>query len=268
MLLTKTQCDRAQPNGRRIQNLYSVNGLRLQVGKNSGKSWVQRVYLNGRPGVLPWKVGVAGPEAARRKRRGPAHSGREVNFAGEASGRLRGARMVQIRLSPARPRRGGTQPHIRVAVDEIDAVSFAGTLDVGLFAIVYTDVDRHDMPTGVNVAATRRMAEVAKAPVDASGGVRSLADLKSLKALGFGRDELRAISGSALYAGTLDFGAALPWLLEKIDATQSFPGRDVSYGKIIVLCRQLFLSYSSHGTSEMQARYVVVPDCTTPISCL
>ena len=105
-------------------------------------------------------------------------------------------------------------------VNEVDAVAFAGALDVDLFAIVYTDVGRDGMLTGVNVAATRRMAGAAKAPIIASGGVRSLADLEALNGLGLGPDELLgAISGSALYEGTLDFGVAARWLLEQADAS-------------------------------------------------
>jgi len=90
---------------------------------------------------------------------------------------------------------------------EVDALDFVGSLGgIGLFAIVYTDIRRDGMLTGVNATATRRVAEAASVPVIASGGVRSLDDLSSLKALGLASEKLiGVISGSALYEGTLDF---------------------------------------------------------------
>ena len=98
-------------------------------------------------------------------------------------------------------------------LNEVDAVAFAGGLDVDLFAIVYTDVSRDGMLAGVNVRATARIARAAKVPIIASGGVRSLDDLRALADLGFGPDRLLgAISGSALYEGSLDFGSAHRWL--------------------------------------------------------
>ena len=90
---------------------------------------------------------------------------------------------------------------------DIDAVDFLAGLDgVDLFAIVYTDIARDGMLTGVNVSATRRILSASRVPVIASGGVRNLDDLRALKDLPLGDDRLLgAISGSALYEGTLDF---------------------------------------------------------------
>ena len=91
---------------------------------------------------------------------------------------------------------------------DIDAAAFVATLGtLPLFAIVYTDVARDGMLSGVNVVATERLAATARVPVIASGGVRSLADLEALRTLGLGAALLGAISGSALYEGTLDFRA-------------------------------------------------------------
>lgn len=89
----------------------------------------------------------------------------------------------------------------------VDVLAFAEDIrELDLFAIVYTDVARDGMLSGVNAPATRRLAEVAGAPVIASGGVRNLDDLRALKALDLGAKRLLgAISGSALYEGTLDF---------------------------------------------------------------
>ena len=95
------------------------------------------------------------------------------------------------------------------AGSDFDAVDFARSLrGIDLFAIVFTDIGRDGMLAGVNAAATMRMAATADVPLIASGGIRDLDDLRKLKALGLGIDQLLgAISGSALYEGTLDFGA-------------------------------------------------------------
>ncbi len=90
------------------------------------------------------------------------------------------------------------------------AVAFAewaGHLPIA--AIVYTDIERDGMLTGVNAAATVTLAEAAGVPVIASGGVSDLADLTALKAAfrGSSGTLLGAITGRAIYAGTLDFRA-------------------------------------------------------------
>lgn len=93
---------------------------------------------------------------------------------------------------------------------DVDAAAFVAgiaTHGLALFAIVYTDVARDGMLSGVDAAATARLATTAPVPVIASGGVRSLADLQALRALGLGAALFGTISGSALYEGTLDFAA-------------------------------------------------------------
>jgi phosphoribosylformimino-5-aminoimidazole carboxamide ribotide isomerase len=89
----------------------------------------------------------------------------------------------------------------------LDFARWAGS--VGIFAIVYTDIDRDGMLTGVNVSATLEIAAAAGVPVIASGGVANLDDLHALKAAAAERDGalLGAITGRAIYEGTLDFSA-------------------------------------------------------------
>lgn len=91
-----------------------------------------------------------------------------------------------------------------------EAVAFArwaGSLD--LAAIVYTDIDRDGMLSGVNTASTVALAEATRVPVIASGGVSDLDDLRRLTAAFEGSSGrlLGAITGRAIYAGTLDFRA-------------------------------------------------------------
>lgn len=76
----------------------------------------------------------------------------------------------------------------------------------GVSAIVYTDIERDGMLGGVNLEATLAVA-AAGIPVIASGGVTDLADIRALKAVA-ARGILGAITGRAIYEGTLDLAAA------------------------------------------------------------
>lgn len=92
------------------------------------------------------------------------------------------------------------------AVSSTDAVELVGNLGgIDIFAIIYTDIARDGMLSGPNTEATQHVAEAAPVPVVASGGVKDLDDLRALKTLRAGL--LGAISGAALYQGTLDFRA-------------------------------------------------------------
>jgi len=77
----------------------------------------------------------------------------------------------------------------------------------GVEAIVYTDIGRDGMLSGVNVEATVRLARELKIPVIASGGVASIADIEKLCAVESEGVE-GAILGRALYEGAIDFRAA------------------------------------------------------------
>ena len=92
---------------------------------------------------------------------------------------------------------------------DVDALDLARALcSEAVFAVVFTDVARDGMLTGVNAAATAAMARAAQSPVIASGGVRNLDDLTRLVEMKLPPDALLgAITGSALYEGTLDFEA-------------------------------------------------------------
>jgi len=75
-------------------------------------------------------------------------------------------------------------------------------------ALIYTDISRDGVKRGVNLTATRALAEAIDLPVIASGGVSSLDDIKALlplEPLGV----VGVIVGRALYDGNLDLAAAL-----------------------------------------------------------
>ncbi len=99
----------------------------------------------------------------------------------------------------------------RVAVDGWSKLSTHDVIDLarhfeqdGVEAIVYTDISRDGMLSGVNVDATVRLARSIHIPVIASGGIRTLDDVRALCQVA---DEgvTGAITGRAIYEGTLDF---------------------------------------------------------------
>ena len=77
----------------------------------------------------------------------------------------------------------------------------------GVEAIVFTDIGRDGMMSGVNVDSTVRLAQSITIPVIASGGITNMEDIRALCAVS---DEgiMGAITGRALYEGELDLAAA------------------------------------------------------------
>ncbi|MBY0269775.1 MAG: 1-(5-phosphoribosyl)-5-[(5-phosphoribosylamino)methylideneamino]imidazole-4-carboxamide isomerase [Burkholderiales bacterium] len=79
--------------------------------------------------------------------------------------------------------------------------------DYGVEAVIYTDIGRDGMLTGVNIDATVALARQLNVPVIASGGITDLEDVKKLCAVE-AEGITGAITGRAVYQGTLDFRAA------------------------------------------------------------
>jgi phosphoribosylformimino-5-aminoimidazole carboxamide ribotide isomerase len=80
--------------------------------------------------------------------------------------------------------------------------------DYGVEAVIYTDIGRDGMMTGVNIEATVRLAQALAIPVIASGGLNSLDDVRKLCAVE-GEGITGAITGRAIYEGKLDFAEAV-----------------------------------------------------------
>ncbi len=99
----------------------------------------------------------------------------------------------------------------KVAVDGWSKLSNHDAADLaqhfeqdGVEAIVYTDISRDGMMSGINIPATVSLARAINIPVIASGGITSIDDVRALCAVA---DEgiMGAITGRAIYEGTLDF---------------------------------------------------------------
>ncbi len=79
--------------------------------------------------------------------------------------------------------------------------------DYGVEAVLYTDIGRDGMLTGVNIDATVKLAQALTIPVIASGGLNDLDDVKRLMAVE-SEGIMGAITGRAIYEGKLDFRKA------------------------------------------------------------
>jgi len=80
--------------------------------------------------------------------------------------------------------------------------------DYGVEAVIYTDIGRDGMLTGVNIEATVRLAQALTVPVIASGGLNSIDDVRALMAVE-NEGIAGCIAGRAIYENKLDFAAAV-----------------------------------------------------------
>lgn len=80
--------------------------------------------------------------------------------------------------------------------------------DYGVETIIYTDISRDGMLSGVNVEATAALARACGVPIIASGGVASIEDIRRVKAVE-ADGVCGCIIGKAIYTGAVDLKAAL-----------------------------------------------------------
>jgi phosphoribosylformimino-5-aminoimidazole carboxamide ribotide isomerase len=83
--------------------------------------------------------------------------------------------------------------------------------DYGIEGVIYTDIGRDGMLTGINVDATVRLAEALDVPVIASGGLSGMDDIEKLCNVESSGVE-GVICGRSIYTGALDFKAALQYV--------------------------------------------------------
>ena len=79
--------------------------------------------------------------------------------------------------------------------------------DYGVEAIIYTDIGRDGMLTGVNIEATQKLADALRIPVIASGGLSNLDDIRKLSAVE-SSGVIGTIAGRAIYDGSLKLDEA------------------------------------------------------------
>ena len=79
--------------------------------------------------------------------------------------------------------------------------------EFGIEALIYTDIGRDGMLSGVNIEATLKLAQAIKTPIIASGGLSSIKDVEAVCKL-VPEGIIGAIAGRALYEGKLDLKKA------------------------------------------------------------
>jgi phosphoribosylformimino-5-aminoimidazole carboxamide ribotide isomerase len=102
----------------------------------------------------------------------------------------------------------------KVAIDGWSKLSNHSVIDMaqrfeqdGVEAIVFTDIGRDGMMSGVNVDSTVQLARAIHIPVIASGGITGIEDIRALCGV-YDEGIMGAITGRALYEGSLDLAAA------------------------------------------------------------
>lgn len=103
----------------------------------------------------------------------------------------------------------------KIAVDGWSKLSKHDLIDLaqqfendGVEAFLYTDITRDGMLSGVNIEATRELAESVRIPVIAAGGLTGLDDVKAVCEIA-DSGIIGVVTGRAIYEGTLDFAQGL-----------------------------------------------------------
>ena len=216
--------------------VYSEDpGAQALLWQQSGCSWLHVVDLNGAFAGRP--VNSATVAAILRQATIPVQLGGGIrDMAGIESWLAAGVRRVILGSAAAKNPalvRAACRAHpgrIAVGIDardgyvaiegwaetsELRALDLALRFeDAGVAAIIYTDISRDGMLTGLNLEQTIDLAFQISTPVIASGGVGSLADLAALKLNAEAANGAieGVIVGRALYDGRVDLAEALKLL--------------------------------------------------------
>ncbi len=107
-------------------------------------------------------------------------------------------------------------------VVSLEAIDLAKQVEgMGLSAIIFTDIERDGMSTGLNFESTRNLTRSTSIPVIASGGVSRIEDIEHLLALE-PDGVIGVVVGRALYAGSLDLEEAIR-LVKKSEVSSQKP---------------------------------------------
>lgn len=106
-------------------------------------------------------------------------------------------------------RDGKVATHGWQSTSQIDAVELGHEMHaMGVRRVLYTDISRDGMLSGVNVEATARLGDITGLSVIASGGVAGIRDIELLKAHEHYNID-GVVIGQAIYTGNLDLAAAI-----------------------------------------------------------
>lgn len=177
-----------EANARAIRGICQVDGISVDVG--GGVRSLERIDALARAGAKRIALGTI--------------LVRDPAFARDAAARFGELLVADVAARNGEVAVNGWRDDANILADEL-----VGELtSMGFAHLVYTDIARDGMQTGVNVAAYRHISQVAGFPVVASGGVASLADIVSLASLGQTVVE-GVICGRALYEGSFTLEQAL-----------------------------------------------------------
>lgn len=107
--------------------------------------------------------------------------------------------------------KGWVDGHGQTIADVLPALTASGAA-----FLVYTDISRDGMQSGVNIPALQNLLNQTWLPVIAAGGVTTLEDIKTLYSLAE-QGLAGIITGRAIYEHTLDLGQALDWIKSQAD---------------------------------------------------
>jgi len=175
-----------------IRRICAALTIPVQLGGGIRDETAAKAYLDaGVRRLIIGTMALEDPEAfARLCRRFPGHIG------------------VSLDADQGRLKTRGWIADSGLSVDEVlprlarDGASF----------VVYTDIERDGMQTGVAFDALSKLARMSPIPLIAAGGVATLADVQKLYPLSRHTRLQGAISGRALYEGTLDLTEAMRWI--------------------------------------------------------
>lgn len=129
---------------------------------------------------------------------------REPGFAEVAARAFGGLLVADVAARDGEVKVNGWREGVSRSVEDV-----VGELSsLGFKHLVFTDIARDGMQTGIDAETYRRVAQVAGFPVVASGGISSLDDIRALSAAGPEAIE-GAITGRALYEGAFSLAEAL-----------------------------------------------------------
>ncbi|QDC01823.1 1-(5-phosphoribosyl)-5-[(5-phosphoribosylamino)methylideneamino]imidazole-4-carboxamide isomerase [Mesorhizobium sp. 8] len=224
------QCVRLKLGDMATATVYNENpGAQAKAFEDQGFSWLHVVDLNG--AFEGQSVNGAAVEAILKATKNPVQLGGGIRTLAHieswldkglarvilGTAAVRDPELVRqaCRLYPGRVAVGIDAKGGKVAVEGWAEASELGVIELaqkfegaGVAAIVYTDIDRDGVLSGINWDATIDLAEAVSIPVIASGGLASIADIVRMTMPDAARLE-GAISGRALYDGRIDPAEAL-----------------------------------------------------------